>query len=398
MATKTVIPKTYATGRAAALRRVRDLRREEEEHRPATGPVADALREARLDRIEAGKTRLWHNDLRLTQFFNFTLLGSSVLFIVWQGWALWAAALAAACSGTGMWLFAKKMTPREERLRRHIVSLAKRRRRCAQCGYRLRDLTGARCPECGTAFDPSDDRHILAQETLISFSARARLVSAVVIVFTMVWISVLAGRYPLFVHAALAFSLLVAFHILHMVWMRQAERRRPSDGHPCGPRCPSCDMVLAPLSGGPPSACYWCSHPMSYADVFIRPDVRRLTDRRYRRIQYDLLMLRWLFLVITCAGLLVLIRFDVIVYRMLASFGSGRLSFVVGLTLPVLAWIIPLALVFRRLARRQRGRLSLLFARVAPQCPHCDADVSAQPVGAPCPACRRRFNPADVCG
>ncbi len=118
------------------------------------------LREARMDRIEAGKRRLWRGQLRLTQLVNGLIFCSAMLFMVWQRWAFWAAGGAAMYTAAGMWAFARWMAPREQRLRRHMVCLARRRRSCVSCGYRLCDLQHGRCPECGTDFDPNDTRHV----------------------------------------------------------------------------------------------------------------------------------------------------------------------------------------------------------------------------------------------
>ncbi len=153
----------------------------------------NAVREVRLDRIEAGKTKRWRTDLRVTQGFNGALMLASIGFVAWRQWAMWAALAAATAAASLMWLFARKMRPREERLRRLLVTLARHRRLCAGCGYRLTGLSEGRCPECGLAFDPHDDRHLLEQQTLHVFSGRARQVSAVVTVFVVLWTTALVG-------------------------------------------------------------------------------------------------------------------------------------------------------------------------------------------------------------
>ncbi|MBN2560378.1 MAG: zinc finger-like domain-containing protein [Phycisphaerae bacterium] len=376
----------------------------------------NTLREARLDRIEAGKNRLWRGSLRVTQLVNLLMFSASALFIMWRAWAYWATALAAVFATLGMWVFARRMTPREERLRRLMVTLARRRRTCVVCGYLLRDLTGSKCPECGAGFDSRDDRHILAQETLHLYSSRARSVSAVVSVFVLFWVSALARGSVWQVHVALALALLAAFHVLHALWIRQARRTKPRSDPAGTPHCPGCggellletsnrqssifnrqSVIPNPQSTILPRACPRCDRRLTYADVFVRPDVRRLADRRARRLQYRMLALRWAFLVAIFAGLACLVRFGGALPR-IQMFGLGGWSFYVSVMLPVLTWVMLMTAVLRYLARRQQRRLKLLFAQIVPQCPRCGAGLSGQPVGRPCPTCNRGIDPMYIRG
>ncbi len=399
------------------------LRRSRAGHRQTDGPplsssTADrcALRETRLDKIAAGKRKLWINSLRLTQLVNLVLITASVLFIMWQSWSYQAAALAALVASGGMWLFARRMVPQEERLRRLMVSLARRRRACVICGYLLRDLTGNKCPECGTDFDPRDDRHVLAAETLHLVSSRARSVSALVIVFAMFWMSALVQGSPWPVHVAIALTLLAAFHILHAFWIWQAQRMQPPVAHRHAPTCPGCQAALPPddcserseprpsgsgarvKSGGElPTACPACARPLTYADVFVRPDARRLADRRARRLQYQTLMLRWAFLILMFAGLVCLVAFGGTLLR-IPTFGLGRAGFILRLTVPVVIWVTLVAVPFRYLGKRLQRRFKLLSAQIGPECPRCRTALGAQTVGHPCPGCRRNIHPIHICG
>ncbi|MFQ5495220.1 MAG: hypothetical protein ACE5EX_07540 [Phycisphaerae bacterium] len=350
-----------------------------------------SLREARLDRIEAGKARLWRAQLRLTQVVNGLILGAAVPFVIWQDWAYWAAAVAAAWTVTGMWGFARWMGPREQRLRRHMVALARWRRRCVRCGYRLRDLTQPRCPECGAGFDFADTRRFLGAATLHRYSARARMISAVVIVAVLFWVSALARGAAWPWHVSLALGLAAAFHGLHLFWRFQAGRDCRTAGQPPVPQCVDCGHMLRAPRAGPPNVCPGCDRRLTYGEVFIRPDARRLTDARLVSIQYRSLVLRWVFLVAVCGGLTVLVHLDPRMFRS-ASFGRGRSMLFVSLGLPVLFWVAGSAVLFRHLARRLQQRLRLLFAQIAPTCPRCETDLSPVPVGDACPRCRRRPN------
>jgi predicted RNA-binding Zn-ribbon protein involved in translation (DUF1610 family) len=401
----------------AALRRSRAGHRQTAGSLPSSSTVDHcALRETRLDKIAASKRKLWINSLRLTQLVNLVLITGSVLFIMWQSWSYRATALAALFASSGMWLFARRMAPQEERLRRLMVSLARRRRACVICGYLLRDLTGNKCPECGTDFDPHDDRHVLAAETLHLVSSRARSVSALVIVFAMFWMSALVQGSPWPVHVAIALALLVAFHLLHAFWIWQARRMQPPLAHRHVPTCPGCQAALSPVdrsgrseprpsgsgarvkSGGDlPKACPTCSQPLTYADVFIRPDARRLADRRARRLQYHTLLLRWVFLMLMFAGLACLVAFGGALLR-IPTFGLGRAGFILRLTIPVLFWVTLVAVPFRYLGKRLHRRSKLLSAQIGPECPRCRAALSSQAVGHPCPGCGRDIHPMYIRG
>ncbi len=355
------------------------------------------LRERRLEAVEAAKHRLWLNSLRLTELVYFILIGAAVGFVFWQDWALAATGIAAAGSIVGMWAFARRMSPREERLRRMMDLLARRRRTCAECGYRLQDLASDRCPECGLRFDPEDSRPFLAQQTLVMFSGQARMVSAVMIVFVLFWVSILAGGGHWSMYVALAFGLLLALNGVYLIWAVQARRSQREGEMAARRRCRHCNHASSSAAKSLPTHCDTCGERFVYRDVFVRPDVRRMADRRVRRLIYASLMLRWVFFVALFGGLLVLIQSDVVM-RFLASFGFTQSVSTFSMMVPVLIWMLGVAVAFRHIGRRIQRRLRRLFSAIAPHCRRCGNDLSEMPVGAACPNCGRMPTDADLFG
>lgn len=365
------------------------------------------LREHRLDLIEAGKKRLWLKSLRATQLVSFVCISGSVFFIMWQAWAFWAAGIAALFACGSMWAFAKGMGPREERLRRFMVAIGKRRRVCAACGYRLHEQGQPRCPECGADFDPSDDRHILAQETVKLYSSRARVASVVNIVFVLFWVCALARRDGWLVHAGLAGASLVTFFALFGFWNRQVTRQRSGGARPHTPRCVGCERELYPASVGPPASagpladiadkCPGCGQPLTYGEVFIRPDIRYLPDRRTDSLQWTVLFLRWVFLAATFGGLAVIVEYRTVLPS-LPTFGSGGAGAILGLMVPVLAWVFGLVFAAKHLISPLHRRMKLIFSQVVPHCRHCQGRLTEVPVGRPCPGCGRPVDPVAIHG
>jgi len=343
--------------------------------------AARLLRETRLDRIAEGKSRLWKNSLRLSQLANGLILAVAILFLIWRGWALWAAFVAAAYTVVAMWVFARWMGRREQQLCRHIAYLAKHRRTCPNCDYALHDLVSRRCPECGTPFDPDDTRHILRSETVRLYSSQARAISGITIVFVLVWVSGMVQREAWWVHLLLFLGLLVAFHGLYFLW--HLENRSPSN-----PRCTECGAVLCECRGILPASCPECDRALTYGAVFIRPDVRFLSDRRIGSVQYRSLMMRWVFLLAVCGGLTVLTHIDMIQLARLV-FGGGQTMSVLSAVLLVLVWVVVSTAVFRNRAKSLHRRLKRLVSRISPTCGHCDGDLSEVPVGQACPGCHR---------
>ncbi len=369
-----------------------------------------ALREDRLDRIAAGKTRLWQVNLRLSQCVNCLILLVTVPFISWQRWTFWASGVAAAIAVSAVWAFARWMSPREQRLARHMAALARRRRTCAHCGYCIRDLQHAQCPECGERFDPTDTRHELRAETVRMYSSRGRLISAAIVVGVLFWVSALAQGRGWIDHLAFAGALLAAFFGLHVFWKHQARAaehkteesgpgaasRLDSQGSvalPPLPTCGDCGETLCDVDTRPPAACPGCQRPLTRGDVFVRPDVRRLSDPRVTSLQLRSLILRWVFLVSVCGGLVVMIAAGpALGRRAAASLGAQMLLPAFGLGVAV--WVTVLALVFRGSARRLQRRMRLLFALITPVCPQCGVDVSETPVGEDCSACSAHLGAA----
>lgn len=358
-----------------------------------------ALREDRVDRIAAGKARLWQANLRLSQCVNCLILLVTVPFISWQAWAYWASGVSAVLAVSAVWAFARWMSPREQRLARHMAVLARRRRSCVHCGYCIRDLEYAQCPECGERFDPNDRRHELRAETVRMYSSRSRLISAAVVVGVLFWVSALAQGRGWVEHVGFAGALLLAFFGLHVFWTRQAravERLAvvppPEPGAsglgmmPSLPTCEDCGERLCDVDAPPPAVCPGCGRSLTWGEVFTRPDVRRLSDPRVTSLQLQSMLLRWVFLVSLCGGLVVMISAGPVMLRRVAtSLGVSMLLPAFGLG--VLVWVTGLALAFRGAARGLQRRMRLLFAQIAPACGRCGADVSETPVGEACPAC-----------
>ncbi len=343
---------------------------------PGAGPCAAhsrldqfTLREARLDRVAAGKSRLWHINLRLSELVNGLALCLPLPWMIHRQWSTFAAATSATFAVGGMWIFARWMRPREERLRRHMAFLACRRRPCAWCGYVLNGIDANRCPECGSTFDAADTRHILSPDAVQMYSHRARMISAVVIVGVLFWVSAIAQGADRVIHVALAGGLLFAFHIMHLVWCAQARRQEArhaaDDNLPPLPACPGCAATIAVCWKPPPTACPECQRPLSPVDTFIRPDARRPTDPRILRLQYLSLMARWMFLIAVCGGLTVLVHLDQrLLYQL--TFGAGKTALFFSLGIPVLAWVVLTTVLFRVAASRLYRRMRLLFAQVQP--------------------------------
>lgn len=368
----------------------------------------EARREVRLDRIQAGKTTLWRINLRLSQLANGIILCLAAIFMVWQDWAWWATGLAAVFTVTGMWTCARWMNPRELRLCRHMACLARRRRTCAQCGYRLHDLVNHQCPECGLSFAPNDTRHVLTRETVRLYSARARMVSTVVIVCVLFWVSALAQGESWPVNVGLALASLAAFYGLHLFWKYQAgtdmgrsesemEMHEPG-GFPQRFRCPDCNRNLGSVQGGASTICPGCDRRLTYGDIFIRPDVRRLSDRRITSLQFQSLILRWIFLFFVCGGLTTFVYLQDTMLSFAAPLGQSRSTLLVTLGLPVLAWVAISTFLFRHLAAKLQRRLRLLFTQIHPACSRCHTDVSKQQISQPCPACGHRISSMVIFG
>lgn len=301
--------------------------------RSASAYDADALRRQRIDAIEHGKSRYWTFNLRMTELVNFALLVPAILFLWYHEWAWWALVPACATAVGGMWVFARRMRPREVRLCRHMVFIARHRRRCAKCRYCIQGLPGPCCPECGFAFDPNDDRHLLIPIVNRMYSHQGRQVAAAAIAAGMMAIVLLAKGADWRWHVGWSLALLAVLHALFAIWVVQA-RRQQREFEQAGVR---------PFSD--------------------RPDPRRPADWRIQRLQYAGVLLRWGMLTAICGGLAVLVNLDTSVLRVL-SFGGGANMLVVTLGVPVLAYVLGVGVLMRYFVSRLMGRMRVMFAEV----------------------------------
>ncbi len=64
----------------------------------------------------------------------------------------------------------------------NVILLERRGFTCKKCGYDLHGLTEHRCPECGTAFDPSERERILARVNAPPPKPTRRWIAALVVV------------------------------------------------------------------------------------------------------------------------------------------------------------------------------------------------------------------------
>lgn len=294
---------------------------------------ADALRRRRIDWIEEGKTRYWKFNLRLSELVNFVVFVPSILFLWYHAWSSWALIPAITIAVGGMWVFARRMRPREARLCRQMVFIARRRRRCASCRYCIQGLPGPRCPECGFEFDVRDDRHLLIPLMNAMYSHQGRQVAAVAISAGMAAVVLLAQGASWRWHVGWSLALLVALHGLFVLWIVQAKRQQR-------------EFERTGV------------HPFSE-----RPDPRRPADWRMLRLQYASIFLRWGMMSAICGGLAVIVNLDASVLRIL-SFGVGANMLAVSLGVPVLAYVLGVGMVTRSIGTRLMNRMRVMFAEV----------------------------------
>ncbi len=72
-----------------------------------------------------------------------------------------------------------------------IIVIDRRAFTCMECGYDLQGLPDARCPECGTAFDPSELARIRARIGLPEKTPHNRWIAVIVVI--LLSMSVAAG-------------------------------------------------------------------------------------------------------------------------------------------------------------------------------------------------------------
>ncbi|MCA9254741.1 MAG: hypothetical protein KDA33_03850 [Phycisphaerales bacterium] len=271
--------------------------------------------------------------LRVSEIANFGALAPAIILLWWQTWA-WQALVPACSIAVGaMWTVAWRMRPREERLCRHMVFLARHRRRCAMCRYCIQGLAGPCCPECGFAFDVDDDRHLMIPLINQMYSRQGRHVAAVAISAGMAAVVLLAQGADWRWHVVWSLALLLVLHMVFGVWILQARSRQNAFER----------AGVTPFSD--------------------RPDPRRPSDWRLLRLQYVGVLLRWAMMTAICGGLAVIVNLDPSVLRVLA-FGGGADMLVVSLGVPVLAYVLGVGMLMRVLVSRLMTRMRIMLAEI----------------------------------
>lgn len=344
----------------------------------------------RLNLLIEGKDRLWKRDLRISELVNVVIISAASAFVMSQRWAAWSVAVASISAVVCMWAFARTMTPREERLRRLMRVIARRRRLCVGCGYRLVDAGRGRCrcPECGAAYDAADTRHLLGQELLHAFSARGRVIAGIVIVYVLIWLALVAQGAGLAAHGGLSFALLAALEVMHRGFVRRgrlsavAPANRTELTHECGARLPV-DYCL-------PTDCPACERMLTFGEIFVLPDPANLADRRILALVHSAMLLRWVFITLICGGLAAFLQLDDVLVRRL-SLSLGWTGSIISLAIPMLAWVAGLGIALRTRVHRNFAALRRLVSQLAPTCPGCNRDLSAIRVGPRCSDCHARI-------
>lgn len=344
----------------------------------------------RLNMLIEGKDRLWKRDLRIAELVNVVIISAASAFVMSQRWAWWAVAVASISAVACMWAFARMMTPREERLRRLMRVIARRRRVCVSCGYRLEGERHGRCrcPECGTAYDAGDTRHLLGQELLHAFAARGRAMAGIVIVYVLIWLALVARGEGLTAHAGLSVALLAAMEVMHRAFVRQGQRNDDAGAigaialHDCGAELNCRD--------GLPVDCPACERMLTFGEIFVRPDPANLGDRRILNLLHRATLLRWVFITLICGGLAAFLQLDDVLVRRL-SLSLGWTGSIISLAIPMLVWVVGLGVALRARVHRNFAALKRLVSQLLPTCPGCQRDLSAIRVGPRCSECQARI-------
>ena len=360
------------------------------------GPVRPCQADDRLNLLIEGKDRLWKRDLRISELVNVIIISGASALVMSQRWAWWAVAVASISAVACMWAFARMMTPREERLRRLMRVIARRRRLCTGCGYRLieTDRGRSRCPECGAAYESGDTRHLLGQELLHAFSARGRAIAALVIVYVLIWLALVARGSGMMAQGCLSMGLFAAFEIIHRVFIRRGRFnagnvRRVRPTHVCG--------VELSCRGGLPRNCPACERMLTFGEIFVRPDPANLADRRILHLLHQATLLRWTVITLICGGLAAFLQCDDVLVRRLA-FSLGWSGSIISLAIPMLIWVVGLGLFLRTQVHRNFAALKRLAGQLSPMCPGCNRDLSDVRVGPCCPDCHARIPVAVIRG
>lgn len=272
------------------------------------------LRAERLDFLEASKSKIWKNDLRLSELAYFSLLIPALAAMWWFAWSWPVCLIASVYAVIGMLAFSTWMVPRERRLIRHMMFLARHRRRCIDCRYVIQDVERAVCPECGKAFDPHDERHLMLPLINQLYSQQARRIAAVAIPMMLVEITLIASGASVALHVAAAASFLFAFHGVFGLTCWDA--RRDANG----------------------------TRPWQ----LLRQRLSTNAFRRLLGLQYAGLILRWAFLVSLCGGLAAILQINTATLERL-GIANTPLGVYGGIGTPALVWMGVVIFGYRQL-------------------------------------------------
>jgi hypothetical protein len=298
-----------------------------------------ALRDRRIDRIEAGKSALWRADLRISQSANVAILAIAGGFLMLMGWTWTALVPGCVFAVGGMWAVALRMRPRETRLCRHMMFLARHRRRCAICRYCIQGLTSRQCPECGFPFDPADNRHLLIPQLNRIYSQQGREVGAVAIAAVMIGMTLIAQKANWQSFALWSLGLLIAFHGLYAAWMLSVSaatvRKREA----------------REFNGTDVEVKFDAANSIPESEI----------SQHILRHQYLGLLLRWAFLTALVTG----IHFNLSVGNAFLPTTFGKSAVIASIIARISIWIITVAFAAGYLGRRLRHRaiISLLQSR-----------------------------------
>ncbi len=306
--------------------------------RPQVGRAADGasarqnaadrqlLRAERLDYLEASKSKIWKNDLRLSELAYFALLIPALAAMWWFAWSWPVCLIASVYAVIGMLAFSTWMVPRERRLVRHMMFLARHRRRCIDCRYVIQNVERPLCPECGKPFDPHDERHLMLPLINQLYSQQARRIAAVAIPMMLVEITLIAGGASVALHIATAASFLIAFHgvfgLIYWEARRDISAERP-----------------------------W---------QLLRRMLAASGFNRLLRLQYSGLLLRWAFLVSLCGGLAAILQINVATLERL-GIANTPLGVYGGIGTPALVWLGLVIFGYRHLMVTLHSRMRRLL-------------------------------------
>ena len=302
----------------------RDKHQQDRHERPAAADRNARLseitrRERRIDRIEAGKSAHWRTDLRISQSANVLILVVAGGFLMWRDWSWTALAPACIFAVGGMWAVALRMRPREARLCRHMMFLARHRRRCAMCRYCIQGIDSDRCPECGFEFDIKDNRHLLIPWLAKTYSRQGRQVGAIAIVAVMIGMTLITHRATWQFFSLWSLGLLLACHALYVAWMQSASSAS-------GVKSLANDQAVA---------------------------------KRVLKFQYLALLLRWAFLTALVMG----IHLNLTVGNAWILTRFGKTGAIASIVARLSIWVVTVAFVAGTLGRRIRQAAIIAVVR-----------------------------------